>query len=218
MGRNSGSIRETIAGGGGGEVAFKTSGKRVGKRVIRKILQSMESLDSLKDREVVKQLHKAVSRFESVMGVRERSIKVADLSGVDAYGITFLNKNGSQGIVLNKTIFNGKRKEIESTFRKENYDTGFQNKTNRPIQHALTHELAHATWSSHYKDKKHQKAGIEIKKLYKKWRRDRKKTEYGEYGRTNVNEFWAEVIAKGIHGNPDKYTKRAIGIAKKYRL
>lgn len=41
---------------------------------------------------------------------------------------------------------------------------------------------------------------------------------YGSYGKTNVDEFWAEVVTKGIHGKSDKYTKKAIGIAKKYKL
>ena len=31
-------------------------------------------------------------------------------------------------------------------------------------------------------------------------------------------KFWAEVITKGIHGRSDKYTKKAISIAKKYKL
>ena len=38
------------------------------------------------------------------------------------------------------------------------------------------------------------------------------------YGEKNVDEFWAEVITKGIHGRSDKYTKKAISIARKYKL
>ena len=30
----------------------------------------------------------------------------------------------------------------------------------------------------------------------------------------NVDEFWAEVITKGVHGNSDRYTQKAISIAK----
>ena len=47
---------------------------------------------------------------------------------------------------------------------------------------------------------------------------DKKKKGYGTYGRKNVDEFWAEVVTKGIHGNADKYTRKAIRIARKYKL
>lgn len=90
--------------------------------------------------------------------------------------------------------------------------------TNRAAQHTVTHELAHATWTSSYTSSKHRAAGKEITKLYHQWSKDKKKKGYGRYGKTNVDEFWAEVITKGIHGRSDKYTRKAIGIAKKYKL
>lgn len=34
----------------------------------------------------------------------------------------------------------------------------------------------------------------------------------------NAGGTWAKVVTKGIHGNSDKYTKKAISIAKKYKL
>ena len=61
-------------------------------------------------------------------------------------------------------------------------------------------------------------AGKEINSLFNSWSKDKKKTGYGTYGAKNVDEFWAEVVTKGIHGNSDKYTRRAIGIAKRYKL
>lgn len=33
-----------------------------------------------------------------------------------------------------------------------------------------------------------------------------------------VNEFWAEVCTKAVHGKADKYTKAAKDIIKKYKL
>jgi hypothetical protein len=63
-----------------------------------------------------------------------------------------------------------------------------------------------------------QAAGKEISKLGRQWLNDSSKKGYGRYGESSVDEFWAEVIAKAVHGTPDKYTKKAKAIAKKYKL
>lgn len=215
MGRNSGGSNP-YASGGGGTIAVNANGKKMSAKQMAKITSSSESLDSLKHREVTKQLNRAISRYEAVMGIRERSVRVANLDG--AYGVTFLSTNGSQGIYIDKGFFNQSRNKIEAQYRKKNYDTGFKNHTNRPIQHTLTHELAHATWTSHYTGSKHKAAGKEIQTLYKNWMKDKKKKGYGTYGKSNVDEFWAEVVTKGVHGKSDKYTRKAISIAKKYKL
>lgn len=197
-------------------IAVTSAGRKMSQKQIQKIKDSAESLDSLKHREVVKQLNRGISRYEKVMGIRERKIKVANTGS--SYGVTFFNQDGSQGIYLNKRFFNQHRNQIESQYRSKNYKMGFKTVTNRPIQHTITHELAHATWTSSYSSPKHRSAGKEIKTLYNSWRKDKKKKGYGSYGAQNVDEFRAEVVTKGIHGESDKYTKRAISIAHKYKL
>lgn len=216
MGRNSGGTNNYAKATGSGTIAVTSNGRKLTAKQMAKVSASAESIDSLPHREVVKQLNKAISRYEKVMGVRERTIKVANLSG--AYGVTYISSNGSQGVYLSKSFFSQHRNKIEGDYRAKNYATGFKNKTNRPIQHTLTHELAHATWTSSYQGSKHKAAGKEIKDLYRKWGKDKKKKGYGTYGSSNVDEFWAEVITKGIHGKADKYTKKAISIARKYKL
>lgn len=216
MGRNSSGVNNFSKATAAISVAVNSNGKRLTKAQTATMQSTAESLDALKHREVVKQLNRAISRYEKVMGVRERTIKVADTG--NAYGVTFINANGSQGVYLNKSFFNQHRNKIEAQYRAGNYKTGFKNATNRPIQHTLTHELAHATWTSSYASPKHKAAGKEIKSLYKKWSADKNKKGYGTYGKSNVDEFWAEVVTKGIHGKADKYTKKAISIAKKYKL
>lgn len=214
MGRNSGGsnpYNSTQA-----VIAVNTNGKKVSKATQTHVQSTAESLRNLKYRDTERAIGSAIARYEAVMGIRERNIKIADISG--AYGVTFLNQNGSQMIYLSKSAFNVPKKQFEARYKKDNYDTGFKNKTNRPVTHTITHELAHATWTSHYTSPKHLAAGKEIQKLYKSWSKDKKKKDYGSYGKTNVDEFWAEVITKGIHGKSDKYTKKAIGIAKKYKL
>lgn len=163
-----------------------------------------------------RQINRAISRYEAVMGIRERSIRLADLEG--AYGVTYINEDGSQGVFLNRKLFDVSKRDFEAAYKKSNYDNGYKNKTNRAAQHTVTHELAHATWTSSYKSASHRGAGKEINKLFKRWKVDSKKKDYGTYGRENVDEFWAEVITKGVHGNADKYTRKAISIAKKYKL
>lgn len=214
MGRNSSGNGYSKA--GSKAIAINSNGTILTSGATKQMLSSAESISKLPDREVVLQLQRGISRYEKVMGVRERDIKVATVRG--AYGVTYLNQDGSQGIYLNKSIFSQKRNKLESDYKKQNYDTGFKNLTNRPIQHTITHELAHATWTSSYTSTKAKGAGKEIKELYKSWSRDKSKKGYGEYGKSNVDEFWAEVITKGIHGKSDKYTRKAISIAKKYKL
>lgn len=214
MGKNSSGNNYSKA--SSGTIAVNSNGRKMTAKQIAKIRATAESIDKLEHREVVKQLNRAISRYEKVMGVRERNVKIAEMTG--AYGATFISPDGPKGIYLNKSIFNKHRNVIESTYRKKNYETGFKNATNRPIQHTLTHELAHATWTSSYKSARHRAAGQEIKSLYQRWAKDTKKKGYGTYGKSNIDEFWAEVVTKGIHGTSDKYTKRAINIARKYKL
>ena len=215
MAKSSGGVN-AYAGAGRETIGVTSTGRKVSPKEMNRIENSSKSLDSLKHREVVKQLNRGISRYEKVMGVRERTIKVADTG--NSYGVTFLNKDGSQGIYLNKNFFNQHRNQIESQYRATEYKKGYKNISNRPIQHTITHELAHATWTSSYNSAKHKSAGREINKLYNSWRKDKKKTGYGTYGAKNVDEFWAEVVTKGIHGNADRYTRKAIGIARKYKL
>lgn len=215
MGRNAGGTNN-YAGAGTTPVGVTSNGRKVSAKSMAKIKAKAQSISTLPDREVVKQLQRGISRYEKVMGVRERTVMVAPMSG--AYGLTYIGSDGSHGIYLSKSAFSGKRKDIESRYKQQNYDTGFKNKTNRAIQHTITHELAHATWTSSYDGAKHKAAGKEIRDLYRRWKGDKKKKGYGTFGSKNVDEFWAEVITKGIHGKADKYTRRAIKIAKQYKL
>ena len=216
MGRNSGGVNNYGKASGGQSIGVTSSGRKLSAKQVAKLKASSASLDTLPHREVVIQMNRAISRYEKVMGVCDRQIRVADLNG--DYGVTFISANGSQGIYLSRKFFSQHRNAIEAQYRKSNYDTGFKNKTNRPIQHTMTHELAHATWTSSYTSTKHKAAAKEITDLYRKWSKDKKKKGYGSYGKKNVDEFWAEVVTKGIHGKADKYTKKAIAIAHKYKL
>lgn len=46
----------------------------------------------------------------------------------------------------------------------------------------------------------------------------RQKKGYGQYAKTNINEFWAETSAKAVRGDQDRYTRAVRGIIKKYKL
>ena len=95
------------------------------------------------------------------MGVRERSIRIADLSPIGALGVTYLKGDGnSSGILLNSKFFNRRKKEIATDVVKNHYNTGFKNKTNAPLQHTIAHELAHATWNAGMKSAKAKAAVI----------------------------------------------------------
>lgn len=215
MGRNSGRVNN-YGNVGSSPVAVASNGRVLTQRQTAVMLAGSSKLSDMKHRDMEKQIMRAISRYEKVMGVRERNVRLADIGR--SYGVTYISANGSHGIFLNRKYFDTSKRNFEAAYKKSNYNNGFKNVTNRAAQHTATHELAHATWTSSYDSPKHKAAGKEIQSLYKKWSADTKKKGYGTYATKHVDEFWAEVITKGIHGRSDKYTKKAILIAKKYKL
>ena len=189
------------AGSGGGFMADTTyKGK----------IENVESLVKMKDPQMYKATKEAISNFAAKLGVPERNVKLADLSG-NVMGI------GSKGeVYLNKKYFNMSAKDFAKTMQKA-YKSGHLTKTNKPLAHVANHELAHAAWSSNLPGVKYKAAGKEIKALYKSWSKTSGKG-YGTYAKSNVDEFWAEVSTKAAHGKADKWTKAVKNIYKKYNL
>lgn len=172
MGRNSGGSNN-YAKGSSTPIAVNSNGHKLTQKQVGKMLNTATTTGGMKHRDMEKQINRAISRYEKVMGVRERSVKLADISG--AYGVTYIGPNGSKGIYLSRSIFDTSKRKFEAAYKKSNYDNGFKNITNRAAQHTVTHELAHATWTSSYQSAKHKAAGKEITSLYKSWSKDRKK-------------------------------------------
>lgn len=215
MGRNSGGVNNYAKAGTTG-IAVNSNGRKLTPKQVAKMTATATGTSSMQHRDMEKQINRAISRYEAVMGVRERHVRIADISG--AYGVTYIGPNGSQGIYLSRRHFDTSKRKFEAAYKASNYANGFKNVTNRAAQHTVTHELAHATWTSSYTSPKHKTAGKEIQHLYRQWSKDKRKKGYGSYGKTSVDEFWAEVITKGIHGKSDKYTRRAISIARRFKL
>lgn len=174
-------------------------------------------LITIKEPTVYKATKEAISRYHSVMGVRQREVKLATLDN-SVYGVHVTGGDGkSKAVYLNKKHFDQKLNVIKKE-HKRGYDSGWSTKTNKPIAHTVTHELAHATWNSHLTSTNAKAASKEIKNLFVTFKNDKKKKGYGEYAHSNVNEFWAETTTKAVHGKADKYTKSVKNIAKKYNL
>lgn len=209
MGRNSGSNRK----GGMTEGDFDAGGKGV------KMPKDLAGLVSIQNPQVYKSVKQAISRFHSVLGVRQKEVKIGTLpSGVG--GVHFTENGASKLVVLSKSVFNGKGTTTGSVSKwaESGYRSGHLTKTNKAVAHIPTHELAHATWNAHMTSPKHKAAGKEIQSVYRSWLRDKKKSGYGKYASSNVSEFFAEVCTKAIHGKSDKYTTRIKGIIKKHGL
>lgn len=179
-------------------------------------ITKVEDLAKMKDPQMYKSTTEAISRYHAVMGVRQRKVKLAEMSD-GVLGVHRTQNGVSEGVYLNKRHFNQGAKEVKAIAR-DGYKSGWSTKTNKPLAHTITNELAHATWNSHLGGVKHIAAGNEIKKLYRSWLKDTGKKGYGRYSRTNVNEFWAETVTKAVHGTQDKYTKAVKTIAKRYKL
>ena len=176
----------------------------------------VEPLINMKDPQTYKATKEAISRFHSVLGVRQKNIKLAELSD-NTLGVHVTANGKSEGIFLNKARFNQPKAAIVAQTKK-GYDSGWHTKTNKPIAHTVTHELAHATWNNHLTGANQKAAGKEIAKLHTQWRMDKNKKGYGTYAHTNINEFWAETCTKAVHGKADKYTRKAKEICRKYQL
>lgn len=204
MGKNSSGVR-----GGMQPKDFDYKGKEPSKTY---------ALASIKEPDVYREVKSAVSRFESVLGIRQKSVRLADLpEGTLGVHFTSAGEGKSVGILLNRKSFNQKRRDIEAQTRK-GYESGWSTRTHKPIAHTVTHELAHATWNQHLKSPAAKEAGAKITKVYNAWLKDKKRKGYGKYAHTNVSEFFAETITKGIHGTKDKYTRALFGIVKKHKL
>ena len=197
----------------------KTGGLPEGDSNYKGKVGKLESLSSIKNPAVYKSVKEGISRFHSVLGVRQNDIKIATLDA--GTGGVHISQGGvSKQVVLNKQVFNGKNTTTQSIAKwaETGYKSGHLTKTNKPVAHIVTHELAHATWNAHLSAPNAKAAGKSVNTLYKKWKADKGKSGYGKYASTNVSEFWAEVCTKAVHGKADKYTTAAKGIIKKYQL
>ena len=197
----------------------KTGGFKKGDANYKGKVGKLESLSTIKDPQVYKAVKESISRYHSVLGVRQKDVKIADL-GAGVGGVHITQGGSSKQVVLNKQVFNSQsttKKSVES-WAKSGYDSGFLTRTNKPVSHIITHELSHATWNQHLTNPKAIAAGKDINYLYKTWSKDKKKKGYVAYAKTNVSEFFAEVSTKAVHGKADKYTRSIKDIIKKYEL
>ena len=111
--------------------------------------KNIRGLATIKDGQVYKEMKQGISRYHAVMGVRERNVKIADLPK-KYNGVHQTSFNGeSEGVYLNSKIFDKMSKKQIAERTKGAYDSGWSTRTNKPVQHTITHELAHATWNSH---------------------------------------------------------------------
>jgi len=190
-------------------------------------ITGVEDLVKVKHPDVYRGLKATIAQFHAKLGVQDRSIKIADMED-EVSGAHLINGLGENaGIYLNKKMFNQPKKKIIADIMKSYSPATKRNayswttKTNDPLGHVLTHELAHGVWSRFHTSPKHKAAGKEIFALFNQYKNDaayRRKKGYGIYSLHNASEFFAEVSTKAIHGNDDNYTRKLKKIIKRYKL
>lgn len=194
----------------------RTGGFAPGDANYKGTIKNIKPLASIKHNDVYRDIKQGIAKYHSRLGVRQRDIKIATLDpGTNGVHVTVAGQ--SSNIYLSSSVFNKPKKQIIARTKRA-YDSGWSTKTNKPIQHTVIHELAHATWNSHLTSPNARAASKDINKMYKAWSRDKKKKGYGEYSKTNINEFFAEVTTKSVLGKSDKYTRGIKTIIKKYKL
>lgn len=181
-------------------------------------IKNVETLKNIEDRRLYREVTQGISRMAATLGMRERNIKLAEFKGASGVQFTSLLTGENAGIYLNSALF--KKGTVSSVGKsiKDQYGSGHLTQTNKPVQHVITHELAHALWNSDHKTAASRAAGKEIYNTYVNWYNDKKKKGYGSYAVTNRDEFFAEVVTKAVHGVSDKYTRRIVSIIKKHGL
>lgn len=200
----------------GGALRTKTGGiGRDGGGDFKGDVRNVSSLREIKNTQLRREIQQGISKFESRLGARQQNVKLADLSG--AYGVHVTTGGKSSGIYLNRAAFLSSEPKDIIAVKRRAYDTNFLNKTNKPVQHTIVHEMAHATWNSHLTGTKQKAAGLEIQRLYRAFLKQNPR-RWGSYGKSNVNEFFAEGITLGVLGKSDKYSRELIRITKRYNL
>lgn len=199
----------------GGNVG-RTGGFAGGDSSYKGKIENVKPLSSIKHNDVFREIKQGIAKYHSRLGVRQKDVKIATMSP-NINGVHVTSAGKSSNIYLNGTVFNQPKAKIISRTQSA-YKSGWSTTTNKPIQHTIVHELAHATWNSHLTSPNAVAASKEISKLHTTWKKDKKKSGYGTYSKTNINEFWAETSAKAILGKSDKYTKKVKSIIKKYKL
>ncbi|NBU34738.1 hypothetical protein EBS40_09020 [bacterium] len=187
-------------------------------------LVGAESLSTIADPVLRKDIQSAISRFASIFGgVSERVIKIADFQVLpsDFHGALAVQYEGGKsqnyirGIYLNKDFWTDK-KTVNRRI-KEWYDMGWFVRTSNPTRHIVMHELAHAKWSRLKSSRSARNARKEVTKLYRQWRR-KERPGWGDYAKKNVDEFFAEGLSKHALGSGDRYTRRLVKILKENNL
>jgi len=173
-------------------------------------ITEVESLINMKDADMYRAAKQAISNFSAKLGVPEREVKLADLSK----GVMGVGRQG--GVYLNKKYYNRSISEFRKIMDRA-YDTQHLTRTNKPVAHTITHELAHASWTSDLETPKARAAGVEIRRLYNSFKRN-KPAGYGTYAYSNIDEFWAEASTRAAHGTADSITRRIRAIYRKYNL
>lgn len=172
-----------------------------------------------------REIKAAVSRFETQLGVdlSRGNLGFADLSDRGAIGVHF-GAGEERTVLLDQSYFDRSIKDIEESLKRST-DSGFLVKTKKPISAVMTHELAHSVWvdriegnSGSVRLKELEK---EVRKLYRQHNKQIARTgnyPISIYASTNINEFVAEGVTKGLIGKTqNRYSRRLVSLFKKYR-
>ena len=99
MGRNSGGNNPGPGDLGKGDSSYHGS------------ISNIQSLVHMKDKQLYKETKQAISRFHTVMGVRERNVKLADMDK-SVMGVQVSANGKSTAVFLNKEYYNKSAGEV----------------------------------------------------------------------------------------------------------
>lgn len=215
MGRGtSGSVRQ-LSNDGGGEIPLDDKDE---------IIQNDESISQIQNDNLRKDIQQGISKFESRLKLKTRSVQIAEFGGrfENAAGLALTNAStGEVKVYLSSKYFKNGTVNSVSKLMRSSYDANWSVRTNKPTQHIVVHELAHALWTDKNPRKNSVKARKAMSNLFGRYKKAYARGElrnFGKYSTKNVNEFFAEVVTKGVIGNSDKWTDSVFNIIDKYNI
>ena len=194
MGGRSGGGARSAGGGGGGSLSSEQ--RQALDVAIGGYAFNPLNPRGIKDERIRTELTDAIKLYAKEVGFTDwYSIGLDNLPK----GISGLKQGWT--IKLSKSAYGGTYESAMKYFNSK-IASGEPVVTSRPIAKTIVHELAHGTYQRLSPSGKSQVAAT-----YKSFIGGSKRKGWGSYATKNVEEFYAEGIAKGLLGKSDSWTK-----------
>ncbi len=160
-------------------------------------LVGVKGYKGVTDQRVAAELQEAVKMYAKEIGLAEPTQISLETLPKGRRGVSY----GNGTIALSKNYFGG---SYDKTMKgaTELVKSGYSVETSRPIMKTIHHELGHRTY-----DYLSSSSKAKVGAIFSKFSSSKSTKGWGSGSRKNVEEFFAEGMAKSLTGKSDSYTK-----------